>query len=76
MSEALDAQKKQNSKRKERFDKALKQPRQDNGGVVSSEVKTVEYRGTRNKVKIKSLEVTTYKNGVVKSRLVGMKEKR
>lgn len=75
MSEALEAQKEQVAAKKKRFDSALKQPRQDNGGVVSTEPKTVEIRGPRKTV-IKRLEITTYKNGVVKSRHAGTNQKR
>ena len=76
MSEALDRQKEDNTKLRERNQKALKQkPYAYAENVASVEKTSVEIRGAR-KTKIKNFEITTYKNGVVKSRIVGSKDKR
>lgn len=76
MSEAIDRQKEDNTKLRDRNQKALKRkPYKYADNVASVETKVVEIRGAR-KTKTKNFEITTYKNGVVKSRLVGSKDKR
>lgn len=76
MSEALERQKEDNTKLRDRNQKALKQkPYKYADNVANVEKRTVEIRGPR-KTKVKNFEITTYKNGVVKSRLVGSKDKK
>jgi hypothetical protein len=74
MSEALDRQKEDNTKLRERNQKALK-AKPAKVGIASVEKKTVEIRGPK-KTKTKNFELTTYDNGVVKSRIVAIKDKR
>lgn len=74
MSEALDRQKEDNTKLRERNQEALK-AKPATVGIASVEKKTVEIRGPK-KTKTKNFELTTYANGVVKSRIVAIKDKR